>query len=172
MNNLTQLDMFRSAPPELQDFGLESAWMIRAIQQPGGVCCPLCKRHAQRYLRTITAAMAKALVCIYRYYQSHRYDTWLQLEGYLKRCDVGSTIRGDAPKLRFWGLIEKSTTPINGRQGHYRITAKGQRFVKGNESVPKYIKIYNDKFYGFEEGEEITISECIENFSLEKLLNM
>jgi hypothetical protein len=156
-----QLDIFTATPVKKPDYGSNSDWVNSHLDEVFN--CPCCGRWNKTYRRTITAAMAHALILIYRYYLSHTYDSWLQLEGYFKRCNIGSTIRGDVPKLRFWGLIEKAPCSINGRNGHYRLTPKGQRFVKGDELVPRYAKIYNDQFFGFD-GEMIGISDCIENY--------
>lgn len=159
--------MVPSAELQAQSYGVNNAWIREHMEK--GCRCFACNQYVRVYRRTITAAMAHALILIYRYYQTHTYDSWLQLEGYFKRCNIGSTVRGDVPKLRYWGLIEKAGITINGRHGHYRLTSKGQRFINGAERVQQYAKIYNDEFYGFE-GDTIGIEDCIENFSLEKIL--
>ena len=158
-----QLDLFKGDIPDRQTYGLEEnkKWLINNMQKPGGCKCPLCEQHVQVYRRPITSSMAKALILIYRYYLKHDFFKSLQVEGYLKRCNVGSTIRGDFPKLRFWGLIRKSEEKKQ-RQGHYYLTQLGKHFVEEKIKVKKYAIVFNNQAWSLE-GEEIGIKDTLKN---------
>ena len=89
---MEQLDLFIDQPkPEPE------TWLEKNIRKPGGCTCPVCGQHAQLYRRTITGPMAKGLVLIYRYFQTHTREKPLHVEGYFKRLNIGSSIRGDIP---------------------------------------------------------------------------
>lgn len=119
-----------------------------------GVICPVCNRYAKIYKRQITSSMAYALILIYRYYINSGKDffQWIHLEDYFKTLKIPSKIRGDVPKLRFWGLVEKMNAQLedgNRNSGYYRITDVGQKFVTGQLKVSKCAEIYNDKLLKF-----------------------
>jgi len=157
------LDLFGYSPKEKERFGLINDWLVEKMQGPGGTFCPLCKQRVKLYLRTINKSMVKGLVLIYKYYLTHNKNVPLHIEGYLKRCRVSSAVRGDITKLCYWGLLkryEKIKQDVSERRGKYWITADGEAFVRGNLKVPRYAKIFNKKFYGFE-GDKIGIGDAM-----------
>ena len=62
------------------------------------------------------------------------------------------------------------------RNGHYRITEHGCKFVEGSISVAKYVYLYNQMVYGFSDGtkyprEYTTIHESLgDRFSYQELM--
>lgn len=119
-----------------------------------GVECPCCHQWVRLYKRKLTSSMVKALKLMYDAPRG-----WMHVERYLKEQPIGPSVRGDFPKLRYWGLIEPKPAdnpkfPDAVEPGYYRITDKGIAFVNGAVRVFERVKIYNDKFYGFE-GKEI-----------------
>ena len=90
------------------------------------------------------------------------------MENYFKDIlDLPSSIRGDCPKLRFWGLIEpvsEAALPEDGNpnNGYYRITDLGRKFAEGKVLLQSKVKIYNNKFYGFS-GPEIDVWKALKN---------
>lgn len=112
-----------------------------------GTDCPCCAQKVKRYRRKITSAMAYGLILIAK----KTYD-WIHLEDYFKSVPhIPSSIRGDISKLKHWGLLQKHPGRAdNGNSnGLYRITTKGQLFVKGKIQVPHYCFLFNDHVEGF-----------------------
>lgn len=127
-----------------------------------GCLCPACTQNVKLYRRSLTSSMAYALILIYK----HGSD-YFHVEKYLKALDCPSSIRGDFPKLRFFGLIE-SREEIredgSGRNGYYRITQKGIDFVNYQHHAPEAVYIFNNKVYPPETPvKEISIIEALKN---------
>lgn len=137
-----------------------------------GCTCLACGQRVQMYHRALTSSMAYALILIYVF--SRNNTRWIHLENFLKQTDVPAAIRGDAPKLRFWGFIiakEGNKEDGNPNQGFYSMTKKGMDFVEAKILVQKKVKIYNNTFYGFEGG-EIDIHAALKGkFNYSQLLN-
>lgn len=132
-----------------------------------GTTCLCCGLHTQVYVRPITSAMVYGLILLYRECKDKVYPeyNYVHLEDFFKPLAIPSSIRGDAPKLRFWGLIE----PMEGQKedgnpstGYYRITKHGIDFINGHCLIFKAVRIYNNTFYGFE-GPEIDVYGAIKN---------
>jgi hypothetical protein len=130
-----------------------------------GVACLCCHQLSKLYVRKMTSAMVYGLILLYKEVKDkpdpeHHY---IHLENFFKKLDIPSSIRGDAPKLRFWGLIETmdgNKEDGNPSTGFYRLTKEGISFVLGRSLVSKSIRIYNNTFYGYE-GPEIDIHVAI-----------
>lgn len=138
-----------------------------------GCKCPACAQHVQIYRRTITSSMAAALILLCKLAEDSKY---FHLETYLKASPAPASWRGDVPKLRFWGLIEKKEGEKNDgnpNDGFYRITPQGRFFVHGHHAVKTPILLYNNKMIGFaQDCEEVTIKEVLGNkFNYDKLMN-
>lgn len=161
---------------------LEEAKQILKDNWNDGIKCPCCTQFVKLYKRKLTSSMAKALIMIYKYHSSEqidrapfgRFGEFFHVENWLKLQDISSSIRGDFPKLRYWGLIEqKMEDNSKGRKpvpGFYRITPLGIQFVKNDAKVKKIAKLFNDTFFGLE-GEEIGIFDALKDkFSYEELM--
>lgn len=115
--------------------------------------------------------MAYALILIYK----KGTDDYFHIEDYLKEQQCSSGIRGDFPKLRFWGFIEpspKGKADGNKRSGFYRITDQGKKFVRGELTVPIHVKIYNNSFYGYHDESYTGIQKALKNkFNYNELMN-
>jgi len=118
-----------------------------------GTTCPCCAQPVKMYRRPITSAMAIGLITLYK----EKELNITHIEDFFKLCkELPSSIRGDFPKLRYWDIIEL----VSEQDGYYKITKKGERFVKGNEAVKSHVLLYNNKSYGLD-GNLITINECL-----------
>lgn len=149
------------------------SWLRERVYK--GEKCPCCLQMAKVYKRTITSAMAIALVHIYRRQMEIGLNEWMHVENYLKGVpNAPPSLRGDFPKLRFWGLLEKKDeTRDDGsdRNGFYRITPNGVGFVRGEILVHKYIYIYNQRPLK-SDGVMVSISDALgEPFDYQKLMN-
>ena len=129
-----------------------------------GCVCPACNQHVQIYKRNITSSMGAALILLCKMATDSQ---WFHLETYLKASPAPASWRGDVPKLRFWGLIEKKEgekTDGNPNDGMYRITPEGRFFAHGHHAVKNSILIYNNKKIGYpEDVEEVTIDKVLGN---------
>ena len=100
--------------------------------------------------------MAYILGRMYRYFQSPEADTWLHVPRFLEQLKGtrSDTRGGDYAKLRFWGLLTaKSEIREDGsdRAGFWRVTEKGEKFVRGVISVPRIAHTYNNTVAHFSE---------------------
>lgn len=131
----------------------------------GGTTCPVCDQHAQEYRRKLNAGMAHALVVMYAKCGLDFFYKPDVLRG------VGASAR-DESLLRYWRLIaERHGKGSEGHVGWWRVTEKGEAFVRGRITVPKYVTVYNGIHTGFE-GEQVSITECLgSRFSLRELLD-
>lgn len=54
---------------------------------------------------------------------------------------------GDGSRLRNFGLVEQESQrrPDGGKSGWWRVTAEGERFLRGQHAVPKYVYVYDNR---------------------------
>lgn len=144
-----------------------------------GTTCLCCHQRTQLYVRKLTSSMIYGLMLIHREFKKHEEAgkalEWLHLENFFKGLkDCPAAIRGDLPKMRFWGFIEScggDKEDGNPNSGYYRITAAGSAFVSGATLARKAVKIYNNQFYGFD-GPETDVFAVIKNkFDYKELMN-
>jgi len=125
--------------------------------------CPCCGQVAKKYKRSLTGAMAYALILIYKKNKENN-NSFFHVEDYLKKIkNIPPSIRGDFPKLRFFNLIEKQKgrrDDGSNRVGYYRITQDGKDFVEMKLKVRKYIILYNNDFLK-SDGDYINIKESL-----------
>lgn len=114
-----------------------------------GTSCPCCGQFVKLYKRPLTSSMAYGLILMYKLKLE-----WIHIEDYFKSLPhLPSSIRGDVAKLKYWGLLEArmGLRPDGSkRNGYYRVTPKGKEFVEGKTVVPSHVKLYNNKFLGFD----------------------
>lgn len=115
-----------------------------------GCECPACGQTVKLYKRKLNSAMAYGLILLTRCQE----QGYFHIEDFLKTQECPSSIRGDIPKLRYFGLIQAMKTTETGgpaKAGYYIVTQKGRDFVDGKLTVPKSVNLYNNKQYGFSE---------------------
>ena len=128
-----------------------------------GASCPCCGQLAKVYYRKLNARMARALITMWK----ERGTDW---------CHVPTVVGdrgGDATKLVYWGLIEETTEKREdgGRAGWWRVTADGERFVKGQLMVPGYARVYNKRCLGVT-GELVGIQDALgSKFNYDELMH-
>lgn len=129
-------------PAELPDdsmtVGEARDWLREHVEK--GAECPLCHQFSKVYRRTITSAMARALALIW-----HEGGWGKKL--YVHVPSVDPARGGDVAKLEHWGLLEEERTvrTDGGRAGYWRLTRRGEEWLEGRISVPKYARVYNGK---------------------------
>lgn len=126
---------------DMENIGAARRW-LREQAATDGACCPVCRQFTKVYRRGISAGMARLLIIAYT-----RHGT---AEWHLPTL-VGAS--GDNAKLAHWGLIEAipgERGDGSPRTGWWRLTDLGVRWVSGDVGVPRYIRIYNSTFRGFD----------------------
>lgn len=130
-----------------------------------GINCPCCNQYVKLYKRKLNSSMAYGLIVITQKRNGINTSDWFNMEDYFKDLPVPATLRGDMPKLRHWGLLEKKPghkEDGNKSVGLYRLTSAGKNFVDGLTTVSEKAKLYNQKFYGFD-GDQINIKQALGN---------
>jgi len=126
-----------------------------------GCRCPCCNQFVKKYKRTITSSMALALIILYK-----SGDDFIHWGNLIDEKGYSSVVNsGDKSKLVYWGLVEKKpATRYDGsnRNGFYKITLRGELFVKGEIQVSKHVYLYNDYCYGQSET-LIDIKQALKN---------
>lgn len=142
-----------------------------------GCKCPVCNQNVKLQKYTINSEMAKCLIDLYKLNKNNPNKIWFHVAADIK---ISIKVSGAFAKLRHWGLIEQlpkdSSITVKKTSGMWRITDKGLDFVLNRITVPKFIKVYNQTFYGFEEqkgdkNKPITITDAISTkFNYSELL--
>lgn len=127
------------------------AWLRQHAE--AGVECPACFQHVKIYRRKVNAGMARSLIAMY---------TVGGLDWVHVPTQIGARSREEG-KLAYWGLVEeeKAKRPDGGRAGYWRVTVRGEAFVRCRLSIPKYCQVYNGKVLGFDLSEVINIKDAL-----------
>jgi len=120
--------------------------------------CPCCGRYAQIYSRRIHATIARKLINLYNLGGDDRYVHTSRLI-----LDGESGI-GDFSKAKYWKLIQEAENTNDGKRtsGNWKLTEKGVGFVLNLITIPKSVKIFDDRVFGFSE-EHVNIKECLDS---------
>lgn len=131
--------------------------VVKVLMRPRvdkGLPCPCCKQFVKVYRRKIPGRAAADLVTLHR----RHGNEWFRLIDAL-----GQRHPADFTKLRYWSLIEpKQGRRDDGseRNGWWRVTDIGERFVRGEVSVPKYARLYDGRCLGLI-GDPTTIHDAL-----------
>lgn len=135
-------------------------WLRRRVDD--GEQCPCCTQFAKVYRRAINAGMAWSLVQMYR---AARLE-WQHIP-----TTVGGRSREEG-KLRYWGLVEEELErrEDGGRAGYWRVTGKGEDWLYGRTTVPRYARIYDARCLGLV-GDPTTLQDALGRpFDLQELM--
>ena len=127
------------------------------------VTCYCCGQTCKIYPRKINSGMARSLI---QMYQLGGRD-WVHLP---TRLNLRSREEG---KLAYWGLVEeqKVVRSDGGRAGWWRITEKGEAFVKNQLQVPKIAMVYNGTVREFDDSQMVGIKDALgDKFSYDELM--
>lgn len=143
------------------------AWLDERVEH--GIACPVCTRYAKVYRRTITAAMARALVTMYL----HAGDDFVHLDKFLMSHKQHSGAAMPA-LLRHWELIEKKAGKRQDGAssiGYYRITERGKMFAQNKVAINKWIRLYDDRALFLANDEKILIVDALrKKFDYQELM--
>lgn len=121
-----------------------------------GVDCPACGRVVKMYPRHIGPSMASALLALYR---AHGTD-------FANVTSVWDRLQyADAPKLRYWDLLEPHRTDRDGarpdgERAVFRVTDKGVAFIMGRVTVPNTALTFDTRCFGLE-GDPISFVQAL-----------
>jgi len=103
-----------------------------------GAACPCCHQFTKVYRRKINAAMARALFLMWD-------EGGRERRLYVHVPSIDPTRGGDVAKMQFWGLIEeeKGSRVDGGRAGYWKVTQRGEDWLKRRVTVPKYARVYD-----------------------------
>lgn len=123
-----------------------------------GADCPCCTQFAKVYRRKLNSGMAYALIKFYRVCGC----SWGYKPDVLR--GVGAAAR-DESLLRYWGLIEEDERlreDGSSRNGWWRVTSRGEKFVFRELSVHSHAHVYNGRCLKLS-GEHILIDRALGN---------
>lgn len=128
-----------------------------------GVNCPCCGQFAKVYRRRLNTGMARSLITMWR----SAGREWQHVP-----TTVGGKSREEG-KLRYWGLVEERTTPRDdgGRAGWWRVTEKGERFVRNGLAVPQYAIVYNGAVLDLDGGPTNIVGAIGSRFDYRELMS-
>lgn len=128
------------------------AYVMRDRYGPG-VHCPVCDQFAKVYRRRLNASMVRALLDIYRAGGTTTY---------VHTPTVLAGRRGEEARLSYWGLIDEmpDRRTDGGKRGYWRVTRRGEMFLKGAISVPAYALVYNSELLKLD-GDPTTVKDAL-----------
>lgn len=140
-----------SSLPDSTPLGDARDWLRQRVDK--GEPCPCCTQMVKVYRRKINAGMARSLIAMYAVGQRG----WVHLP-----TQIGARSREEG-KLAYWGLIEERALRRGdgGRAGEWRVTEKGEAFIRGKITVPKYARIFDGRLLNLDYSERVTIKEVI-----------
>lgn len=124
--------------------------------------CPTCGQLTNTYRRKINAGMAAALIALYRKAPNGEWVKWPELIK-AARWMPPSAYGGDPAKLQLWDFVEQMDAERKDgskRNGYWRLTPNGVKFVLGLRLAPEHILVKLNEIVGYE-GEQVLIQHCI-----------
>lgn len=124
-----------------------------------GVTCPCCGQQAKVYRRRITKTSARTLITLWAQFGSdYGHIPSLVATHFPDKAHQG----GYHTIPQYWGLIEAQPSDLHDgkRDGYWRVTDVGERFLRGEIGIPMYALTYNGETVGFD-GQEQHIYDCL-----------
>lgn len=134
-----------------------------------GIACPCCHQNVYLYPRRIYATSAIGIINLYHLTREQPDVPYFHIKAIERHRKSGG---GDFAKFKTWGLVEEqlNTDTKKRTSGYWRITPKGERYVRGELTIPKVARIYNKRFFYFE-GEQVSIKDALgKNFDYAELM--
>lgn len=137
-----------------------------------GEKCSVCNQLAKEYKVRFSVNMAvflRSLVINFLQNTSEGGNGWI----HYKECQFSSR---NYPYVAHWGLAHTRPDPAGKKRtsGEWRPTQKGIDFIFNRIKVPLYVYTYNGEATGFDNQNEIGISEAFggDEFDLSELMNL
>lgn len=131
-----------------------------------GTDCPCCGQHVKLYKRKLNSGMVMALIHIYK------QGDWINVKDYMRKNSLPNN--HDWTLLRYWGLIEESNEKVEEgkkKNGVWRITEKGVKFIEKKIKLNSHILIYNNKFTGYSDTTTDIEKALGSKFNFTELMN-
>jgi hypothetical protein len=131
----------------------EAREILRELLDAGHKC-PCCTQMAKIYRRKITGRQAAALISLFRA-AGRDY-------GHFPTVAPDHYEAAQAALLRYWGLTEElqEKREDGGRAGWWRVTERGEAWIRGQTTVPKYARTYDSRCLGLT-GESVTVVDAL-----------
>ena len=144
--------MANGRPDDNWTLGDTRDW-LRPKVLDGGETCPCCDQWAQVYRWSLYTT---AVMLLTKFYRTVARLTFVHSKAMAHKG------QGDAARLRLWGLVEgeKERRPDGGKSGWWRVTDKGEAFLRGQQAIPKYVFVYKARALRFE-GPAVTVWDSL-----------
>lgn len=129
-------------------------WLRERVDK--GAPCPCCTQHTKVYHWPLYSTAVQALKLYYQLGGTTEYVHSNALKAH------GHRGQGDAARLRMWGLVEreKDARPDGGKSGFWRVPVKGEQFLLGLITIPKYCNYFDGRVLGFD-GPNVDVRHCL-----------
>lgn len=149
----------------MEELTISKAKQILRDNWEQGIECPCCTQLVKLYERKLNSGMAIFLIRLYKL-------TATNLDFVHASKVLEGTKSLDYSVLKHWGLIQDSNVQIEHKRksGFWSITNKGTSFVRGEITVPMYVKLFSNELKGFSE-KQITIRQALgDDFEYHELM--
>ena len=154
-------------PPVLTDtLHACKAWLRTHWEK--GARCPCCNQFTRKYNRQINRGMVNALARMLQAGGGTAPSIPVHLPSVVSRTSTDFSAVAS-----HFGLIEeeKLFREDGGRAGWWRVTVKGEHFLNGSLTIPRYVHLYNCECLGFS-GRQWSVHDAYkETFNLRELMN-
>lgn len=142
-----------ATPVFTDDMTLGEARALLRQYVDDGYKCPCCTQMAKVYRRTLSATMARALITLYKYGGAG--------VGFVHAPSLPGDTH-EISQLQWWELVqeERVRRPDDGRAGYWRCTPKGQGWLAGRLTVPKYARVYDGRCLSLV-GDQISLRDAL-----------
>lgn len=122
------------------DMTIEQARRALELLSGDGHDCPVCSRRVKVYRRPLTSVGARAIAALY---QEHGLRFGHMADVARKHLPESASQGGYLVLGQHWGLIEAEPVIRGdvGRTGYWRVTDRGEQWLAGEISVPKYARL-------------------------------
>lgn len=135
--------------------------------------CPVCEQKVKMYKKQIDAHTASFLIKLYNISNKQPFKTYFHVNDDIR---VSNKVGGSWAKLRYWGLIEEQQNSYKNTHrrttGMWKITEKGRMFVEEKIPIEKYVKLYNQKCYGFDGGDVWITDSLKQKFDYREMMSL
>lgn len=114
-----------------------------------GERCPCCTSNVKVYRRPLTSVGARAVAALYT---EHRLTFGHMADVARKHLPESASQGGYLVLGQHWGLIESEPIVRGdvGRTGYWRVTDRGEAWLRGETSIPKYALLFQGRCLALE----------------------
>ena len=143
--------------------------VFEGMRTAAGIICPCCDQKAKLYPRALNSGMVKILISMHQA-TPNLSDPWLHVSKHFL-AHKQNAVAQEYSKLRFWGLIEQQEDDEgNHVPGVWKVTEKGQEFVRDECEVPRIAYVFNNTVFGFSKDTTNIQKALTDKFSYTELM--